>query len=93
MAGRHLYYFAAFRTLEDVQNRELEKVMRTRPRMVLASRNGYQAVRTAFPGLVQFVERTYVPVAEFDEDGDRYSIQVRRDAAPQSEDSVSGWPC
>jgi hypothetical protein len=93
MAGRHLYYFAAFRTLEDEQHRELEKVMRTRPRMVLARRNGYQAAGIAFPGLLRFIERSYIPVAEFDEDGDRYSILIRRDAAPQSEDSVSGWPC
>lgn len=93
MAGRHLYYFASFRSLEDEQRRELEMVTRAAPRIVLASRNGYGAAGAAFPGLVRFVEGNYAPAAAFDEEGDRYSILIRRDSPPPSSDSVSGWPC
>ena len=61
MAGRHLYYFAAFQTLSDEQHRELEKVMRTARVIVLVSRNGYPAADPAFPGLVRFVEAAMRP--------------------------------
>ena len=93
MAGRHLYYFASFRSLVDEQRREMEKVMRTAPRIVLASRNGYPAAAEAIPELTQFVEREYVLAAAFDEEGDRYSVLIRRDSSPRSTDPASGWPC
>lgn len=93
MAGRHLYYFAAFRDIDDEQRRELEKVTRSAPRIVLANRNNYQAAVMAFPALMRHIETEYVPAASFDEDGDRYSILVRRDAPPPAADTVTGWPC
>ena len=92
MSGRHLYYFASFASLEDEQRRELEKVTRTAPRLVLASRNGYDSARVAFPELVRFIESRYVTAAAFEEEGDRYSILIRRDA-PSRPDPISGWPC
>jgi len=93
MAGRHVYYFEAFKTLEDEQRRELEKVTRSEPKIVLASRNAYGAAGAAFPAAMQFIESRYVPAVVFEEDGDRYSILVRKDAQASSTDRVSGWPC
>jgi hypothetical protein len=93
MAGRHLYYFAAFRDIDDEQRRELEKVTRSAPPIILANRNNYEAVAMAFPTLIQYVEREYVLAASFDEDGDRYSILVRRESSPQGTDAVTAWPC
>ena len=93
MAGRHLYYFAAFRDIDDEQRRELEKVTRSAPPIILANRNNYEAAVLAFPALMQYVEREYVPAASFDEDGDRYSILVRRESSPRGPDAVTGWPC
>jgi hypothetical protein len=93
MAGRHLYYFAAFRTVEDEQRRELDKVMRTEPVMVLVSRNGYPAALAAFPGLESILAARYTSAVRFEEDGDAYSILLRKDSQPRSTDSVSGWPC
>jgi hypothetical protein len=93
MAGRHLYYFAAFHDIDDEQRRELDKVTRSAPRIVLANRNNYDAAAVAFPALVRYIENEYVPAASFDEDGDRYSVLVRRDSPSPGTDAVTGWPC
>jgi hypothetical protein len=93
MAGRHLYYFAAFRDIADEQRRELEKVTRSRPLLVLANRNNYGAAAIAFPALVQYLESQYLPAASFEEDGDRYDILVRSDSPSPAPDPVTGWPC
>ena len=93
MAGRHLYYFAAFRDIDDEQRRELEKVTRSAPPIILANRNNYEAAVTAFPALMRYIESEYAPAASFDEDGDRYSILVRRESSSPKTDTVTGWPC
>jgi hypothetical protein len=93
MAGRHLYYFAAFRDIDDEQRRELEKVTRSAPPIILANRNNYEAAVMAFPALMQYIEREYGPAASFDEDGDRYRILVRRESSPLGMDADTGWPC
>ena len=92
MAGRHIYFFSAFRDIEDEQRRELEKVTRFAPPIVLANRDNYNAAVTAFPALMRYVESTYVTAAAFDEDGDRFSILVRKDSPPAA-DKATGWPC
>jgi hypothetical protein len=93
MAGRYLYYFAEFREIADEQHRELEKVTRSAPPMILANRNNYEAAVTAFPALMEYIEREYAPAASFDEDGDRYSILVRRESRSPGTDTATGWPC
>ena len=93
MAGRYLYYFAEFRDIADEQHRELEKVTRSAPPIILANRNNYDAAVMAFPALIQYVEREYVSAASFEEDGDRYSILVRRESPSPGTDAVTGWPC
>ncbi len=93
MAGRHLYYFEAFRGIDEEQRRELEKVTRSAPPIVLANRNNYQAAVTTFPAVMRHIESEYVPAASFDEDGDRFSILIRRESSPSALDTVTGWPC
>ena len=92
MAGRHIYFFSAFRDIEDEQRRELEKVTRFAPPIVLANRDNYAAAVTAFPALCVTWKARYVTAATFDEDGDRYSILVRKDSPPAM-DKATGWPC
>jgi hypothetical protein len=93
MAGRHLYYFASFNTLEAEQAREVEKVGRFKPPLVFANRNNYAAAAEAFPGLIALVERDYTPAVTFEEDGDEYRILTRNDARAVSSDGQTGWPC
>jgi hypothetical protein len=93
MAGRHLYYFAAFRDVEDEQRREVEKVMRSAPPIVLANRANYDAAINAFPALMRYIEGTYTTAAAFAENGDRYSILIRRDSPSPRTDQMTGWPC
>jgi hypothetical protein len=93
MAGRHLYFFIAFADVEGEQRRELEKVMRFKPPIVLTNTAESAAVRRAFPALVRYVESNYVTGAAFDDAGARYSILIRRDSAPPALDQTTGWPC
>src|SRR5688572_29193780 len=93
MAGRHVYYFQAFRDIDEEQRRELDKVTRSAPRLVLANRNNYQSAVTTFPALMRHIESEYVPAASFDEDGDRYSILIRKESPPPEPDTLTGWPC
>jgi hypothetical protein len=93
MAGRHAYFFAAFRDAADEQRREIEKVSRTLPRIVFANRNNYATAAAAFPGLIDFVERNYMTAAQFEEDGDRYRILIPSRVPPVREDHATGWPC
>jgi hypothetical protein len=93
MAGRHLYFFAAFRDLENEQRREVEKVTASAPSLVLANRDNYQAAVTAFPLMMRYVENAYAPAASFEEDGDRYTILTRKDSPAKDTDRATGWPC
>ena len=93
MAGRHAYFFSAFGTLEDEQQRELAAVVRANPRIVFANRNNYRAATAAFPRLIEFIESNYTTAASFEEDGDRYSIMIPSRVSPLREDRETGWPC
>jgi hypothetical protein len=93
MAGRHLYYFTAFRDVEDEQRRELDKVVRSAPPIVLANGANYDAAIDAFPALMRYIGSTYTTAAAFAEDGDRYTLLIRRDSPSPHTDPVTGWPC
>jgi hypothetical protein len=93
MAGRQLYFFEGFREVEDEQHRELEKVMRSAPRIVLANRSNYAAAVNAFPALMRYIEATYTTAAAFAEDGEGYRILIRRDSPSPRADQETGWPC
>jgi hypothetical protein len=93
MAGRHLYYFPTFGNVKDEQERELEKVIRSAPKIVFANRNNYAAAAAAFPGVVDYIERNYVTAVAFEEDGDRYTILIPAREPPAGRDRETGWPC
>ena len=93
MAGRHLYFFPTFAGVEEEQRRELEKVRRFRPPVILTDSASSIAARKAFPALVRYIDANYVTGAEFGGDGDRYSILIRRDSPPRTVDRTTGWPC
>jgi hypothetical protein len=93
MAGRHLYFFPTFANVEGEQQRELNKVMRFKPPLVLADSASSIAARKAFPALVRYIDGNYVTGAEFGGEGNRFSILIRRDSPPPSRDAVTGWPC
>jgi hypothetical protein len=93
MAGRHLYFFTTLADVEGEQQRELEKVTRFKPPIVLTNSAESGAVGKAFPALVRYVESNYVTGAAFDDAGARYSILIRRDSTPPATDKTTGWPC
>jgi hypothetical protein len=93
MAGRHLYFFPTFARVEEEQRRELEKVTRFRPPVILTDSASSIAARKAFPALVRYIDGNYVTGAEFGGEGDRYSILIRRDSPPRTVDRTTGWPC
>jgi hypothetical protein len=93
MAGRHLYNFVAFGAIEDEQHRELEKVIRSAPPLVLANRDNYDAAVKTFPALMRYVEAEYGIAASLVDDGDHFNILVRKDSSPPSTDASTGWPC
>jgi hypothetical protein len=93
MAGRHLYFFPTFAAVEDEQRRELEKVMRFAPPVILANASGYALPAKAFPTLVRYVESEYVTTASFEDTGERYRILTRRTAPAPAADKATGWPC
>jgi hypothetical protein len=93
MAGRHLYFFPTFAKVEGEQQRELQKVMRFKPPLVLTDSASSIAARKAFPALVRYIDGNYVTGAEFGGEDDRFSILIRRDSPPPARDAVTGWPC
>jgi hypothetical protein len=93
MAGRHLFHFTAFRSIENEQRWEVEKVARAKPPIVFARRGNYEWMVASFPALMHYIESEYVPAASLDADGDRYSILIRRESPPPAQDRVTGWPC
>jgi len=93
MAGRHLYFFPTFVGVEEEQRRELAKVMRFKPPIVLTDSASAAGARKAFPALLRYIDSDYVTGAEFSGDGNRYHILIRRDSPPPASDSVTDWPC
>ena len=93
MAGRHLYFFLTLAAVQGEQQRELQKVMRSRPPIVLTNSADAVAAGTAFPALLRYVESNYVTAAAFDGDGAQYRILIQRDSTPPATDAVTGWPC
>jgi hypothetical protein len=93
MAGRHLYFFTTFADDEREQQRELEKVLRFKPPIVLTSSLDAAAAQKAFPAAVRQVNSDYVTSAFFDADGARYSILTRMDRPASVTDTITGWPC
>jgi hypothetical protein len=93
MAGRHLYFFPTFAGIEAEQRRELEKVTRFKPPIILSDDASSSGARKAFPSLVRYIDGNYVTGAEFGGDGNRYNILIRRDSPPRTVDKTTGWPC
>ena len=93
MAGRHLYFFPTFAGVEEEQQRELEKVTRFKPPLILADSANSGDAREAFPPLLRYIDANYVSGADFGGEGNRYHILIRRDSPPPARDTVTGWPC
>src|SRR5687767_6588708 len=93
MAGRHLYFFPTFAGVEEEQRRELEKVMRFKPPLILTDSASSLVARKAFPTLVRYIDGNYVTGADFGGEGNQYHILIRRDSPPPARDTVTSWPC
>jgi len=93
MAGRHLYFFPTLAGVEDEQQRELDKVMRFKPPIILSDSASSSGARQAFPAVLRYIDGNYVTGAEFGGEGNRYHILIRRDSPPPARDTVTGWPC
>ncbi len=93
MASRHGYYFPTFGALADEQRRELDKVTRAAPPIVLAHQGSFEDVGKAFPAMIRYVNAHYAEAAAFDDAGYSYRILTRTDTPPRSRDRETGWPC
>jgi hypothetical protein len=72
---------------------EMEKVNRTPPAMVFTKTGSDDAVRRAFPQVMDLASRDYHVAGWIDEAGDRYSFLVRNDRMPVRAYGADGWPC
>ena len=92
MASRHVFFLSEFRGLSHERDMEMEKVMRVPPAIVFTKSGSEDPVRRAFPQLVDLIGREY-HVAGWIDDGDRYSLLVRKDRLPVRDYGDDRWPC
>lgn len=93
MASRHAFYLPEFGSLPHERDMEMEKVSRTPPAMVFTRTGSDDAVRRAFPQVMDLASRDYHVAGWIDEAGNRYSFLVRKDRMPVREYGADGWPC
>jgi hypothetical protein len=92
MAGRHVFFLPAQRTLIDEQRMELEKLRRFPPQLVFA-RVSDRSAAEAFPDLVDMLVADFSLAASVDDGGERYLILARNDRMPVRSYGDHGWPC
>jgi hypothetical protein len=93
MAGRHLYFHPLLGALPHERTRELEKLARSPAQMVFAKAMADNPAERVFPDLVERFAREYVAGGVIDDNGERYSILVRKDRVPVRTYGDAEWPC
>jgi hypothetical protein len=92
MAGRHVFFLPALRTLPDEQRMELDKLRRFRPVLAFA-RVSDRSAGEAFPDMIDFLASDFEIAASVDDMGERYLILTRQDRVPVRSYGKHGWPC
>jgi hypothetical protein len=93
MASRHAFFLPEFGSLPHEGEMEMDKVSRTPPAMVFTRTGSDEAVRRAFPQVVDLASRDYHVAGWIDEAGNRYSFLVRKDRRPVRAYGADRWPC
>ena len=92
MAGRHVFFLPALRTLTGEQQKELEKLRRSHP-VVAFARVSDRSAGDAFPEAVDLLAQDFTVAGSVDEAGERYLILARNDRVPVRSYGDHGWPC
>ncbi len=92
MAGRHVFFLPALRTLSDEQRMEMEKLRRFPPQLVFA-RVSDRSAGEAFPEMVDLLVQDFTLAGSVDDAGERYLILARSDRVPVRSYGNHGWPC
>jgi hypothetical protein len=93
MAGRQLFFPPVLGALAHERRMELEKFERVPAQMVFVRSMADNPAERAFPEYLEIFARDYRVGGIIDDDGERYSILVRKDRVPVRTYRDSGWPC
>jgi hypothetical protein len=93
MAGRHVFYDPTVGELAHERRMELDKFERSPAQMVFVRAMADNPAERAFPEFLEIFTRDYRLGGVIDDDGERYSILVRKDRVPVRTYGDSGWPC
>jgi hypothetical protein len=93
MAGRQLFFPPVLGALAHERRMELQKFERSPAQMVFLRAMADNAAEETFPELAEVFARDYRVAGALDDDGERYSILVRKDRVPVRTYRDTGWPC
>jgi len=93
MASRHLFFDAGYEKLPVEEHLALEKIQRFSPPLVFATGSLEAFTRQMYPGVVDYVGRTYEAVDSIEEEGLRYIILLKRNEPVVRPYGEHHWPC
>lgn len=93
MASRHLFFDAGYEKLPVEERLALEKIQRFSPPLVFATSELEAFTRQMYPGVVEYVGRTYDAVDSIEEEGVRYIILLKRNESVVRQYGEHHWPC
>jgi hypothetical protein len=93
MAGRHLVFVQGYQDLGLEQQLALAKVERYAPPIALANGSLDGFTHDVYPRVVDYVRREYDVGGSLENDGEHYTVLVRRDRPATSWYGESRWPC
>ena len=93
MASRHLFFDAGYERLPVEERLALEKIQRFSPPLVFATGSLEAFTRQMYPGVVDYVGRTYEAVDSIEEEGVRYIILLKRNEPVVRPYGERHWPC
>jgi hypothetical protein len=93
MAGRHLVFVQGYQDLDQEQQLALAKVERYAPPIALANASLDSFTHQVYPRVVDYVHREYDVGGSLENDGERYTVLVRRDRRATGWYGDSKWPC
>lgn len=93
MAGRHLVFVQGYQNLGLEQQLALAKVEHYAPPIALANGALDGFTHDVYPRVVDYVRREYDVGGSLENDGEHYTVLVRRDRRATSWYGESKWPC
>ncbi len=93
IAARHLFYDSGYQDIEQELRLSFEKVTRYAPPLVYATGELDTYTRTLYPRVVDYVHRNYELIGAIEDNGRRYQVFLRKDAAVVRRFGEHEWPC